>query len=319
MPSNAKSRIPRSRAEIVRAIKRARRAGKPLNYSSVRKTDGPLLLRAREQFGSWRLAIKAAGLDYEKIMRIRRWSEKEIRSQLRELYRQRDFADISTLSRKHPKLYGACCRHFGSGLDALKAVGIDYEKLLSERPDKWSKVQIVDHIKQRYVEGKTLCRAVILREEPKQNRFCHAANHQFGNWSKALRAAGLNPDEIRNRDGMWPRQKVLVEIRRRYEKGKLLNTDAMLREDLTLHAAGRRHFGTWEKAVKKAGLDYNQHVRGGLRGWTRAKTKRALRERISSYHSSRKQFQQQAPSLYRAAVHHFGSWEEAERFARRQK
>jgi hypothetical protein len=159
----------------------------------------------------------------------------------------------------------------------------------------------------------------MLRDEPKQYRFCHAATHQFGNWGKALRAAGLKPDEIRNRDGMWPRQKVLAEIRRRFEHGRLLNTDTMLREALTLHAAGRRHFGTWKNAVEKAGVDYKQHVRGGLRGWTRAKTARALRKRISSHHSFRKQIQLQAPSLYRAAVHHFGSWEEAERVARRRK
>jgi len=319
MTSKAKSRNPKSKAEIIREIKRVRRAGTPLYYSSIRQTNGPLLLRARERFGSWRLAIKAAGLDYEKITRIRRWSEKEIRSQLRELYKQRDFLDISTLSRKHPKLYGACLRHFGSGVDALEAVGIDYQKLLSERPNRWSKSQIVDHIKKRYDEGKTLCRATILRKEPKLNRFCYTATHHFGNWTKALRAAGLNPNEIRNRDGRWPRKRVLMEIRLRHKKGQLLNTDLMLREALTLHAAGRRHFGTWEKAVDKAGVDYKQHVRGGLRGWTRTKTERALRERISRNHNSGKQIQQQSPSLYRAAVHHFGSWKEAERVARRRK
>jgi hypothetical protein len=316
--SNARSRTSDSQAEIVRAIKRAHRAGAPLNYSSVRAASGPLLQRAQKEFGSWRLAIEAAGLDYEKISRIRRWSEKEIRHELRELYKRRDFADISTLRHKHPKLYAASCRRFGSGLEALEAIGIDYAQLLSERPDRWSKTQIVDHIKRRYADGETLCRAAILRDEPKQLRFCYAATHQFGNWGRALRAAGLSPDEIRNRDGVWPRERVLTEIRGRFEKGKLLNTDTMLREDLTLHAAGRRHFGSWEKAIKKAGVDYHQHVRGGLQGWTRAKTERALRKRISA-RDARKQIQEKTPSLYRAAVHHFGSWEQAERFARRRK
>ncbi len=73
------------------------------------------------------------------------------------------------------------------------------------------------------------------------------------------------------------------------------------------------------RAVEKAGVNYNQHVRGGLRGWTRAKTRRALRERIENNRGSRRQIQSQAPALYRAAVHHFGSWDEAKRVARSRK
>ncbi len=204
-------------------------------------------------------------------------------------------------------------------MEALQSAGIDYEQLLSERPNRWTKSQIIDQVKLRYNEGKTLCRASILREGPRQKRFCYAATHRFGNWSKTLRAAGLDPNAIRNRDGQWPRERVLKEIRGRYKTGKLLNTDLMLRESLALHAAGRRHFGTWEKAVKSAGLNYNQQVRGGLRGWTRSKTRRALRDRINNNRGSQRQIQSQTPSLYRAALHHFGSWKKAERMARKRK
>ena len=299
------------RESIIREIKRLRRSKTPLNYLSIRQSHGPLLRRGRETFGTWQAAIEAAGLDYENIRRILRWTEDSIIAQLQALDADAAFASISDLRDKQSKLYGACCRHFGSGWAALEAAGIDYEQLLAERSDRWTKQEVVEHIRERYAENKTLCRSVILRKEPAEQRFCFAATHLFGNWTKALKAAGLNPVAIRNRDGLWPRTKVLEEIRARHEQGKLLNTDAMLRQALPLHAAGRRHFGTWERAVRSAGVNYNQQVRGGLRGWTKPKVHRALRQRIRKNHATREHVRSKSPALFRAAVHHYGSWNNA--------
>lgn len=307
-----------TKASIVSAIQRLHRTGKPLNYSAVRKSNERLLVHAREKHGTWRKAVTAAGFDYEKISLIHRWSEKDILAQLRDLHKRREFPDISSLARKYPKLYDACHRHYGSGLAALKAAGIDYEELLCEHPYRWTRSQIIREIKSRHEEGKTLCRAEILRKEPRLKRFCYAATNKFGNWSRALRAAKLSPDAVRNRDGLWPRERVLEGIRHRYEKGKFLNTDLMLREDLPLHAAGRRHFGTWKEAIEKAGINY-KNVRGGLHGWTKTKTRRGLRERLARRGVSQKQIREGSPSLYRAAIHHFGSWEEAMREIRRAR
>ena len=302
-------------ANIRQTIKRLHRSGAPLNYSAVRHTHGRLLPRACVEFGSWNAALRAAGLDPEKIRRCPLWSKKEICKQLRDLHAKRAFPDIRTLSQKHSKLYWACCRFYGGGLAAVRAAGIDYEKLLGEHPRRWTKARILAEIQRRDEKGQTLQLAAILRKEPRLKRFCYAVLHQFGTWSKALRAAGLHPDSVRNRNRKWPSARVLQEIRRRHVEGKLLNTERMLREDLALHTAGRRHFGSWKKAVEKAGINYNQYVRGGLYGWTRAKTQRALRDRLVN-RGSRKQIQNQAPSLYRAAMHYFHTWEGSIRKAR---
>ncbi len=199
---------------------------------------------------------------------------------------------------------------------ALNAAGIDYDDMLSEHPRRWTKPRIVAEIRRRDEAGHTLCLAAILRKEPQLRRFCYASLHHFGQWSQALKAAGIHIADVRHRERKWPRERVLQEIRKRRTQGKLLNTDRMLREDLSLHTAGRRHFGTWKKAVEQAGINYNECVRGGLYGWTQTKTQRALCERLLSGRGSRKQVQEQAPSLYRAAMHFFGSWEAAVRKAR---
>jgi hypothetical protein len=278
-----------------------------------------LLAHACKLFGSWNAALKASGLNPERIRRCPLWSKKEICQQLRDLYEKRLFPDIRTLSQKYSALYWACCRHYGGGAEAIKAAGIDYEELLGEHPRRWTKARIIGEIRRRDEKGQTLCLAEILRKEPKLNRFCYAVLHQFGKWSDALRAAGLKMDDIRNRQRKWPRARVIQEIRVRHVEGKLLNTEQMLREDLALHTAGRRHFGTWKKAVEQAGINYNQYVRGGLYGWTRVKTQRALWDRLVANRGARKQVQEQSPSLYRAAMHYFGTWEGAVRKARERK
>ena len=306
-------------AGILRMIKRLSRAGDPLNYAAVRRTHTRLLARGCRHFGSWNAALEAAGLDINKIRRCPRWSKEQICEELRELRAKRLFSDVRMLSQKYPSLFWACCRHFGGGLAALEAAGIDYEELLGEHPRRWTKKRIIGEIQRRNSEGKTVCLAVILRKEPALKRFCYAALHHFGRWTEALKAAGLRLDSVRDNQRKWPVARVIQEIRRRHVERKLLNTDHMLREDLALHAAGRRHFGTWRKAVEKAGINYNQYVRGGLCGWTRAKTQRALLERLRANRGSREQVQKQAPSLYRAAMHYFNTWEGAVRKAREQK
>ncbi len=305
--------------DIVRAIKRLGRSGASLNYSAVRRADNRLLGRACRQFGSWNAALRAAGFDPDKIRKCPMWSKPKICKELRDLHKKRAFTDIRALSQNYPALYWACCRFYGGGLAALKAAGIDYNQLLNEHPRRWTKTRIIEEIRRRDREGKTLCLATIQRKEPRLSRFCYAVLHKFGTWSEALRAAGLRVDAVRNRQRKWPSERVLQEIRRRHVEGKLLNTEQMLREDLSLHTAGRRHFGTWKKAVERAGINYNQYVRGGLYGWTPAKTARALWERLVANRGSRKQVQEQSPSLYRAAMHYFHTWEGAVRKARGRK
>ena len=313
------ARLNKHQQETVRAIKRLKREGTALNYGAVHKSHYTMVAKATERFGSWGAAIDAAGLDYREISKLRRWTKKAALGELRHLHKQGKVNNVNQLYVNYPKLFAACRRHFGTGRLAFEAAGIDYEKLKAQDPRNWTKARIVKEVKQRYADGKTLMREVILRKEPKLQRFCNAALYRFGSWGAALRAAGLDPAVVRNRDALWPRERVLEEICSRHEKGKLLNTEQMMREQLRLHAAGKRHFGSWQKAVEKAGINYRQHVRGGLRGYTRARTRKALRKRAEDNRCVQKLVREESPALYRAAIHYYGSWEEALRAIRRRR
>jgi hypothetical protein len=155
-----------------------------------------------------------------------------------------------------------------------------------------------------------------MREEPDERNFCYAVINHFGTWGAALKAAKISAQEVRDRARLWPKDRVIAAIHERHKNGKLLYTDLMLRDDLALHAAGRRNFGSWQKAIERAGINYRRNVVGGLRGYSRERTKRALRLRLASDRCAERQVRDESPALYRAIIHHFGDWKAALRTIR---
>jgi hypothetical protein len=83
------------------------------------------------------------------------------------------------------------------------------------------------------------------------------ARHRFGSWRKAIEAAGLNYDEVVQRQ-KWTPEKIIAEIKRLYMEGKDLSITAMQRSypNLVAIAQSPRYFGSWRAAVEAAGLDY---------------------------------------------------------------
>ena len=91
-----------------------------------------------------------------------------------------------------------------------------------------------------------------------------AAVREFGSWSAALAAAGLEPTNyIRRRvvaqkekkKGGWDKDRVRKAILHRYALGLPLYGNAVLRDDRTLFFAGRTWFKNWSQALAFAGFD----------------------------------------------------------------
>jgi hypothetical protein len=62
-PQASKARHEWDKHRVTEHIRRRQQDGRPLNYRAVRKEDASLLAAARRQFGSWRLALAAAGVN----------------------------------------------------------------------------------------------------------------------------------------------------------------------------------------------------------------------------------------------------------------
>lgn len=82
-----------------------------------------------------------------------------------------------------------------------------------------------------------------------------AANYYFGGWGRAVRTAGIRYERHR-RCRAWNPEGILREIRKHTRKGTDLSYNAFARRNLPLLAAAAYHFGSWERTLRRAGLDY---------------------------------------------------------------
>ena len=122
-----------SRKRIVQHIKELKRDGRPLHVSFAEKEYKGLVGAATMYFGSWRAAIKAAGLDYSKIKRQKEWSKKEIVREIKRMKREGlNLATTIPVRKKYRILHAAAVRYFGSWAEAMKAARL--ERLLANKP-----------------------------------------------------------------------------------------------------------------------------------------------------------------------------------------
>lgn len=97
---------------------------KPYNVS---KEHPNLYFKARRLFGSWKKALEACEIDYEKTRNHKKWSRERVIRQIKELdlkgysLRPKDLRGNGTVD-----LISAASYHFGSWRKAVEASGICY-------------------------------------------------------------------------------------------------------------------------------------------------------------------------------------------------
>ena len=78
----------------------------------------------------------------------------------------------------------------------------------------------------------------------------------FGSWKEAVSAAGLNYDEIRKYK-VWSQEKITQDIRKRFEDKEPITCQYVQVYCRDLYMAAVHKFGSWQKAVSAAGVDYD--------------------------------------------------------------
>lgn len=121
---------------------------------------------------------------------------------------------------------------------------------------KWSKEKIVETIKELKKQSVDISASNISKNHiPLFTAAC--SRRYFSSWSNAVKAAGIDYDQIlevgktrrRNKLTKWSKDQVLDEVRKA-EAQNLLTT---YRDKLALYSAARREFGSWKKALEAAG------------------------------------------------------------------
>ena len=187
-----------TKPKLVAAIKRLYREGADLSPTAVQKSNSALFssARSRSHFGSWGAAIEAAGLNYDDFKRIKqRWTRDDILDSLRQLNQEGEDLLDPEFKTRYRSLYLAACAHryFGSWQRAIKAAGLDHDKMRESRV--WTKSRILRTIEQLAHEGKPLGWAYIEQHKPGIYRAARRKEN-FGSWAGALRAAGVEQQRI---------------------------------------------------------------------------------------------------------------------------
>ncbi len=182
-----------TREKLVEEIQRLNEQGVDLSPTAIQKTHGALFssARSRSHFGNWRAAIVAAGLDYNRIKRVKqRWSPDSIVAQIQACDAVGEDLLHPDFKVRHRNLYLAACAHryFGSWRRALLAAGLNHEKMRESRV--WTKARIQRTIQEMATNGESLSWSSVEEKCPGIYRAARRREN-FGSWHRALLEAGV--------------------------------------------------------------------------------------------------------------------------------
>jgi hypothetical protein len=182
---------------IIEKLRDLQAGGADLSYAHAEAENLHILRAATWHFGSWRLALEAAGLNAEEIARYQKWSRERIVERIQELHAQgHDLSWREVSLHVDPPLAAAALRSngFSSWREAITAAGLEIEEIA--RYEQWSPERISREIRERHAQSRPLSSKAAQAENPAL--FC-AARRRFGSWDAALEAAGLDAAQVRLR------------------------------------------------------------------------------------------------------------------------
>jgi len=179
----------------------------------------------------------------------------------------------------------------------------------------WSREEVVRAVLRLSAQGRPLNSGHIARTYP---ALAYASRKYLGGWEQAIAAAGLDYSKIR-RKNFWNRKKIVEAIQGLAAAGKPLNVSAAEKSYGGLVGAATMYFGSWRKAVGRAGLDYGTIKR--QKEWSKKEIVREIRRmqreglNLGTTIAVRKRYR----TLHAASVRYFGSWAAAMRAARLER
>lgn len=257
-----------SKDKIIKKIKDLYRRNMDLSAGNVAKTFKALFSAAtsKRYFGSWREAVKIAGIDYESIKsvsaqvrreKLRKWSPEKVVEEIKKIPEK----ELWFVYRTNLALHSAARREFGSWESAVRAAGYDYlrlNELAATGYTRWTEERIINKIKELYSSREAPDKG--LNVTARCPSLYSAACRIFGSWRKSLEEAGFDESflELNTRRKKWTKKKVIEKIINFYKAGEKLQSSYVQRKHPALFSAAARELGGWKKAIAAAGLDYQE-------------------------------------------------------------
>jgi len=175
----------------------------------------------------------------------------------------------------------------------------------------WNRDKIIARIRELHAQGEDLS---YNRMSRLQQGLLAAANYHFGSWAEAVNAAGLDYATQVRRVPKWDRDKIIRAIQEAHRQGADLSwtnvTTNKAYSALAYAAIREERFGSWDNALRAAGLDPGKVRR--YESWNREKIVRRIKKRAAEGRPlNSKAMQQDDSKLFNAALNYFGAWEKA--------
>ncbi len=238
---------------ILASLKKLHKQGADLSYNALAKGQQSLVSAAAYHFGSYRLAVERAGVDYAEVIRRPRWTKAGIIRLVKDARRADQPLHWSAVTKRRDELAKAAFaslqpRLFGSWDRALHAAGLDADDV--NRYRKWTRASVVSELKARHRQADPVNSGAVQRDDPGLHA---AAVRHFAGYDQALRAAKLDPDKVRQRK-VWDRPDVVRALKAARKAGQHLSDSAVRREQPAVYGAAVRLFGSFTAARDAAGI-----------------------------------------------------------------
>jgi len=235
----------------------------------------------------------------------RLWDKDRIIETLRRLHKRGQDLSYNRMAAKMQSLVSAAAYHFGSYRKAVAKAGLDYAQVV--RRPRWSKPIIIQLIKQARRKGQDLHWSAVTRRRDELGKaaFASLQPRLFGSWERALAESGLDAQRIA-RYRRWDRDSIVDVLRTTHRKRQPLNSGAIQKRDPGMHAAAVRHFGSYDGALRAAGLDPLKLRQ--RRRWSKQEVLaelKAFRKKHGDINDA--DLRRHAPALYGAAIRTFKS------------
>jgi hypothetical protein len=236
-----------TRTRVLAAIRRLHRKGRILRRKKV-----PLDLydAGGRRFGSWKAAVEAAGLDYERATGLRRWTRDKVVAEIRKLAAEGAALQMGRVKRRHSALFAAAEKLIScSWAESLRAAGIDPALHTEPRGRRRLTAEKVRTLTQQRIDGG---RSLLAQDVP-LDILNFVRRKLRTNWTAYVESFGIPyPGPKKRRD--WTKEAVLDEIRRRRARGGRLNVRAVQDERVALLRQAEKFFGNWDAACIAAGI-----------------------------------------------------------------
>jgi hypothetical protein len=176
--------------------------------------------------------------------RGRHWNGERVLREIRARDRAGRGLSAKAVDREHPTLYVEARRFLGSWYAAVARAGVEPDRVRIRL--RWSPELVVQKIREESARGRSLRQSDVNR---RFSALVNAARRHHGGWRAALRAAGVDPNQVDPRR-RWNRARVIQAVRR---MNPLVNARDLSKTDPGLCHAVYRYVGSWPRAVVLAG------------------------------------------------------------------